>query len=161
MRCQHGEKDIKPKTVEKGTDQRSVPFQIAQMLCSIYRWGRDWAFSVDSFGGNISRICCEAYCNQAANGKHPKLCWNHIFAKCSKTKKQAISKEIACSHKKSGTPEGIRTPDLLVRSQTLYPAELLAHLFTCGIPVRGILQPALTLCPFNQHRSFDCLIRIP
>ena len=26
-----------------------------------------------------------------------------------------------------GTPEGIRTPDLLVRSQTLYPAELPAH----------------------------------
>lgn len=28
----------------------------------------------------------------------------------------------------SGTPEGIRTPDPLVRSQILYPAELLAHL---------------------------------
>ena len=28
----------------------------------------------------------------------------------------------------SGTPEGIRTPDLLVRSQTLYPTELAAHL---------------------------------
>ena len=27
----------------------------------------------------------------------------------------------------AGTPEGIRTPDLLVRSQTLYPAELPAH----------------------------------
>ena len=27
----------------------------------------------------------------------------------------------------SGAPRGIRTPDLLVRSQTLYPAELLAH----------------------------------
>ncbi|GEM_PF-4437003 len=27
-----------------------------------------------------------------------------------------------------GTPGGIRTPDLLIRSQTLYPAELLAHL---------------------------------
>ena len=27
----------------------------------------------------------------------------------------------------SGTPGGIRTPDLLVRSQTLYPAELRAH----------------------------------
>ena len=27
-----------------------------------------------------------------------------------------------------GTPGGIRTPDLLVRSQTLYPAELQAHL---------------------------------
>ena len=26
-----------------------------------------------------------------------------------------------------GAPEGIRTPDLLVRSQTLYPAELRAH----------------------------------
>ena len=26
-----------------------------------------------------------------------------------------------------GTPEGIRTPDLLVRSQTLYPAELIAQ----------------------------------
>ena len=25
-------------------------------------------------------------------------------------------------------PEGIRTPDLLVRSQTLYPTELLAHM---------------------------------
>ena len=34
-----------------------------------------------------------------------------------KIKKQAISYEIACSHKKSGTPEGIRTPDLLVRSR--------------------------------------------
>ena len=28
-----------------------------------------------------------------------------------------------------GTPEGIRTPDLLVRSQTLYPTELPAHNF--------------------------------
>ena len=26
-----------------------------------------------------------------------------------------------------GAPEGIRTPDLLVRSQTLYPTELPAH----------------------------------
>ena len=27
----------------------------------------------------------------------------------------------------NGTAEGIRTPDLLVRSQTLYPAELQPH----------------------------------
>ena len=27
-----------------------------------------------------------------------------------------------------GVPEGIRTPDLLIRSQTLYPAELQAHM---------------------------------
>ena len=26
-----------------------------------------------------------------------------------------------------GAPEGTRTPDLLIRSQALYPAELLAH----------------------------------
>ena len=26
-----------------------------------------------------------------------------------------------------GTPEGTRTPDLLIRSQSLYPTELLAH----------------------------------
>ena len=28
----------------------------------------------------------------------------------------------------NGALEGIRTPDLLVRSQTLYPTELLAHM---------------------------------
>lgn len=45
-----------------------------------------------------------------------------IFSK--NAKKPVISFEITGF---SGTPEGIRTPDLLVRSQTLYPAELLAH----------------------------------
>ena len=30
----------------------------------------------------------------------------------------------------NGAPEGIRTPDLLVRSQTLYPAELRAQAIT-------------------------------
>ena len=36
------------------------------------------------------------------------------------------SYRIPTSYKNSrnGTPEGIRTPDLLVRSQTLYPTEL-------------------------------------
>ena len=29
---------------------------------------------------------------------------------------------------KLGTPEGTRTPDLLLRRQLLYPAELLAHM---------------------------------
>ena len=41
-----------------------------------------------------------------------------------KIEKPVTSKEITGI---PGTPEGIRTPDLLVRSQTLYPAELLAH----------------------------------
>ena len=29
---------------------------------------------------------------------------------------------------RSGTPEGTRTPDLLLRRQLLYPTELLAHI---------------------------------
>ena len=33
----------------------------------------------------------------------------------------------------AGTPKGIRTPDLLVRSQTLYPAELSAHVLVAYI----------------------------
>lgn len=37
------------------------------------------------------------------------------------------SREIATFHG-FGTLEGIRTPDLLVRSQTLYPTELPAHM---------------------------------
>ena len=32
-----------------------------------------------------------------------------------------------CTEVFFGAPEGTRTPDLLIRSQTLYPAELLAH----------------------------------
>ena len=33
----------------------------------------------------------------------------------------------------SGVPWGIRTPDLLVRSQILYPAELMAHIALCDL----------------------------
>ncbi len=33
-----------------------------------------------------------------------------------------------CDVRYFGAPEGIRTPDLLIRSQTLYPAELRAHI---------------------------------
>ena len=43
---------------------------------------------------------------------------------CNETKKLVASDTTLAT---SGTAEGIRTPDLLVRSQTLYPAELLAH----------------------------------
>ena len=31
-----------------------------------------------------------------------------------------------------GVPQRIRTPGLLIRSQTLYPAELAAHMQICG-----------------------------
>ena len=33
-----------------------------------------------------------------------------------------------------GAPEGTRTPDLLIRSQTLYPAELPAHILLAFSP---------------------------
>ena len=35
--------------------------------------------------------------------------------------------------RRTGTAEGIRTPDLLVRSQTLYPAELQPHIVFLAI----------------------------
>ena len=47
-----------------------------------------------------------------------------------KTQKQNPRKRLNIKHFRGlfrGVPEGIRTPDLLVRSQTLYPAELRAH----------------------------------
>ena len=48
----------------------------------------------------------------------------------TRTVKPHFAQKNATNHKGSprrGAPGGTRTPDLLVRSQTLYPAELLAH----------------------------------
>ena len=45
----------------------------------------------------------------------------------------------------SGTAEGIRTPDLLVRSQSLYPAELQPHIF---------LPPRLLLTTHIEYHIF-------
>ena len=44
--------------------------------------------------------------------------------KLTKTKQKEMSIRLSLF----GTPQGIRTPDLLVRSQLLYPAELAAHI---------------------------------
>ena len=46
-------------------------------------------------------------------------------------------------HRENGTPEGTRTPGLLLRRQLLYPTELLAHIVTNTLPfslerVKGI-----------------------
>ena len=41
-----------------------------------------------------------------------------------KNKRTGSTRGVSCSF---GVLQGIRTPDLLVRSQTLYPAELAAH----------------------------------
>ena len=48
-----------------------------------------------------------------------------------------------------GAPGGIRTPDLLVRSQTLYPTELRAHMLICLDSVTIIYAP-----PPNVKPSF-------
>ena len=49
--------------------------------------------------------------------------------------------------------EGIRTPGLLIRSQTLYPAELCAHIIFIGYmpetgiePVRGVSSQDFKSC---------------
>ncbi len=38
-----------------------------------------------------------------------------------------LRKALVVSQLSTGTPEGTRTPNLLIRSQTLYPIELRAH----------------------------------
>src|ERR1700687_1195856 len=52
--------------------------------------------------------------------------YGHSAPKCSKGLRSESRKPFAFI-KKSGAPGGTRTPDLLVRSQTLYPTELRAH----------------------------------
>ena len=54
---------------------------------------------------------------------------------------------------KYGALEGIRTPDLLVRSQTLYPAELRAHALSQLIQKKWWLQRESN----QRHRDFQSL----
>ena len=56
----------------------------------------------------------------------------------------------------SGTPGGIRTPDLLVRSQSLYPAELRA-LFVASLLRASFLHTTL----FRTHNQFFFLFPLP
>ena len=57
----------------------------------------------------------------------------YVAQQCHKTAtyKQKRSHAIASD---LGAPEGTRTPDLLIRSQTLYPAELPAHILLAFSP---------------------------
>ena len=47
-----------------------------------------------------------------------------------KHKEKEASFEVSSLVSPSGEPGGIRTHDLLIRSQTLYPAELRAHMLS-------------------------------
>ena len=68
----------------------------------------------------------------------------------TRTVKPHFAQKNATNHKGSprrGAPGGTRTPDLLVRSQTLYPAELLAHrLFSNSLII--ILEKKQLVKPF-------------
>ena len=66
----------------------------------------------------------------------------------------------------SGTPEGTRTPDLLLRRQLLYPAELLAHFYGAGDGNRTRVSSLEGWCstielhprkPLPERFSFDIL----
>ena len=52
-----------------------------------------------------------------------------------------------------GTPEGTRTPDLLVRSQSLYPTELLAHT-TLIAPKYNSTEPLKMQVFFFKNQKF-------
>ena len=60
-------------------------------------------------------------------------CWHeqntiiHIEMWRMSSEKIKIRTPKSPDNKLYGVPEGIRTPDLLIRSQALYPAELRAH----------------------------------
>ena len=54
-----------------------------------------------------------------------------------------------------GTPEGTRTPDLLIRSQSLYPTELLAHVALDW----DIIAHAFTKCKYFFQKTGNFPIR--
>ena len=59
----------------------------------------------------------------------------------------------------NGVPGGIRTPDLLVRSQTLYPAELQVHALFCQRYQYSPDSP--TLQATTKNFSLSGLLRLP
>ena len=60
----------------------------------------------------------------------------------------------------TGTPGGIRTPDLRIRSPSLYPAELQAHVLIIGVRngarTRDIRNhnPALYQLSYSHHKTY-------
>ena len=54
-----------------------------------------------------------------------------------------------------GTPEGTRTPDLLIRSQSLYPTELLAHISHRMLGYYSIPAPKMQVFFRNFREIFS------
>ena len=57
----------------------------------------------------------------------------YVAQQCHKTATYKQKRSLAIASD-LGAPEGTRTPDLLIRSQTLYPAELPAHILLAFSP---------------------------
>ena len=97
--------------------------------CTPFSWhaGRDFFSALPCLSPRYAR--CHVSENSPLDCFLPQI--KDLLLPCSnpflfhhKTKTEH-TKSVLCFR---GTPEGIRTPDLLVRSQTLYPAELPAHM---------------------------------
>ena len=70
---------------------------------------------------------CLHWCQQQSTGL--------LHLNGSSPKKDLTNQIVLSTHQQrsfSGTPEGTRTPDLLLRRQLLYPTELLAHISGAG-----------------------------
>ena len=71
----------------------------------------------------------------------------YVAQQCHKTATYKQKRSLAIASD-LGAPEGTRTPDLLIRSQTLYPAELPAHILLAFSPENVFYYSAR--CPESQ-----------
>ena len=74
-------------------------------------------------------------------------------------KKTSVLIELLKSYKntRNGTPGGIRTPDLSVRSRTLYPTELRAHMILTTIFV--IITHIIMVCQDLILKNYNILLK--
>ena len=73
----------------------------------------------------VTKQSCELFCSREYRPKKPSY-WRRLICLSNYFKRKSAClywQTLSC-----GAPEGTRTPDLLVRSQSLYPAELRAHM---------------------------------
>ena len=72
---------------------------------------------------------------------------NPVLCQLNYTHHMSMWKRLLTVQKKSGTPEGTRTPGLLLRRQLLYPAELLARMNGAGDGNRTRIPSLEGWCP--------------
>ena len=72
-------------------------------------------------------ISFKACVSTAARFSYPQIRWNHPQEKEAASRHEKSPETLMFQGFFRGAPWGIRTLDLLIRSQTLYPAELRAQ----------------------------------